>query len=110
VEIENGELLVVIMGHQGPEPLAGPLETSGDAAAQASLPSRPVVRVKADASYGPIQRGDLLTSSPTSGYAMKAQPVDVGGIEIHRPGTIIGKALEPLTEGQGLIKVFIILQ
>jgi hypothetical protein len=111
VEIEDGEVLVVIMGHQGPEPEIGPLGTSADAAkAAASLPERSVIRVKADASHGPIRRGDLLTSSPTPGYAMKAQPVEIDGIEIHRPGTIIGKAMEPLPRGQGLIGVFVTLQ
>jgi hypothetical protein len=111
VEIENGEVLVVIMGHQGPEPEIGPLGASADGAqAAASLPERSVVRVKADASYGPIRRGDLLTSCPTPGHAMRAQPVEIGGIEIHRPGTIIGKAMEPLPRGQGLIEVFVTLQ
>jgi hypothetical protein len=69
-----------------------------------------VARIKVDASYGPIRRGDLLTSSPTPGHAMKAQPVKIGGVEIYRPGTIIGKALEGLSEGRGLIEVFIVLQ
>ena len=41
---------------------------------------------------------------------MKAQPVDVAGVELYRPGTIIGKALESLDSGQGLIEVFVILQ
>jgi len=60
-----------------------------------------------DASYDPIKTGDLLTTSTTRGHAMKAQSVDTGGIEIHRPGTIIGKALEPLETGTGLIEVFV---
>jgi len=71
---------------------------------------RTIARIKADASYGSIKRGDLLTTSPRPGYAMKAQPVDVAGVEIYRPGTIIGKALEPLDSGQGLIEIFVVLQ
>src|SRR2546423_973123 len=59
---------------------------------------------------GPIQRGDLLTTSSTPGHAMKAVPVNLGGIELHRPGTIIGKALEPLPAGNGVIEVFINLR
>lgn len=65
------------------------------------------VYCKVDAAYGEIRPGDLLTTSPTPGHAMKAQPVNIGGIEIYRPGTIVGKALEPLKEGRGKILVFV---
>jgi hypothetical protein len=41
---------------------------------------------------------------------MKSQPIDVGGIKIHRPGTLIGKALEPLPSGHGEILVLLSLQ
>jgi hypothetical protein len=41
---------------------------------------------------------------------MKSVPVDLGGISIHRPGTIIGKALEPLASGVGEILVLLSLQ
>ncbi len=66
--------------------------------------------IRVDASYGAIHPGDLLASSPNSGYAMKAQPVDVIGIEFYSPGTIIGRALEMLESGQGTISVFVSLQ
>lgn len=69
-----------------------------------------VVPTKAVNENGAIQPGDLLTSSSTPGHAMKALPVDVGGFEIYRTGTIIGKALEPLTEGTGVISVLLVLQ
>ena len=72
--------------------------------------TRQVVKVKADASYAPIKRGDLLTTSPTAGHAMKAQPVEIGGVEIYRLGTIIGKAVEPLESGTEMIEVFVTLQ
>jgi hypothetical protein len=65
---------------------------------------------KIDASYGSITPGDLLTSSPTPGYAMKAKPITAGGAEFYRPGTIIGKALEAWEEGKGLITVLVTLQ
>jgi len=68
------------------------------------------VRIKADASYGAIHAGDLLVSSPTKGAAMRSEPVDVGGVKMHRPGTLIGKALEPLDEGIGEILVLLTLQ
>ena len=68
------------------------------------------VRVKVDASAGPIQVGDLLVTSSRTGRAMKSSPVDVGGIAMHRPGTIIGKALEPLQSGEGEILVLLSMQ
>lgn len=68
------------------------------------------VRVKVDASKGPIQIGDLLVTSDKTGTAMKSVPVTIGGVSIHRPGTLIGKALEPLAQGTGEILVLLSLQ
>jgi hypothetical protein len=68
------------------------------------------VPCKVDASYAPIMPGDLLTTSDTPGHALKAQPVVIGGVEIYRPGTTIGKALEPLDSGTGVIDVLVTLQ
>lgn len=68
------------------------------------------VRVKVDATEGPIQIGDLLVTSNREGFAMKSLPVDVGGVRMHRPGTLIGKALEPLAKGTGEILVLLSLQ
>ncbi|MDY6877992.1 MAG: hypothetical protein SWK90_17555 [Chloroflexota bacterium] len=69
-----------------------------------------VVPVKVSAENGPIQPGDLLTTASLPGHAMKASPVDLGGVTIYRPGTIIGKALEPLAESTGVIQILVILQ
>lgn len=68
------------------------------------------VRVKVDATGGPIRVGDILVSSDIEGAAMKSRPLNVGGVFIHRPGTIIGKALEPLEKGRGEILVLLSLQ
>ena len=68
------------------------------------------VRVKVDASRGPIAIGDLLVTSDIPGVAMKSEPLNVGGAAIHRPGTLIGKALEPLAKGKGEILVLLSLQ
>jgi hypothetical protein len=68
------------------------------------------VKVKVDAQHGPIAVGDLLVTSARPGYAMRSEPVTIGGTEIHRPGTIIGKALESLQTGQGEILVLLTLQ
>jgi hypothetical protein len=68
------------------------------------------VKIKVDASNGPINIGDLLVTSEKTGLAMKSMPVDIGGVRLHRPGTLIGKALEPLTQGTGEILVLLSLQ
>jgi hypothetical protein len=68
------------------------------------------VKVKVDASRGPIHIGDLLVTSEVPGVAMKSEPVNLSGIQLHRPGTIIGKALEPLEKGRGEILVLLSLQ
>lgn len=68
------------------------------------------VKVKVDATNGPIQIGDLLVTSDREGFAMKSAPVEIGGVRIHRPGTLIGKALEPLTQGTGEILVLLSMQ
>jgi hypothetical protein len=58
---------------------------------------------KADAQFGAIAVGDLLTTSPAAGHAMKA------GDPWRSCGAIIGKALRPLASGQGLIPIVIAL-
>jgi hypothetical protein len=58
----------------------------------------------ADASYSPIQVGDLLTTSTTPGHAMRAS--DPG----RSFGAVIGKALRSLAAGRGLIPVLVGLQ
>jgi hypothetical protein len=62
------------------------------------------VYCKVDASYGAIEVGDLLTTSPTIGYAMKA--IDSS----KTPGSVIGKVLHHIESGQGLIPILIALQ
>jgi hypothetical protein len=68
------------------------------------------VKVRVDATAAPISIGDLLVTSGASGTAMKSIPVALGDTQIHRPGTIIGKALEPLDSGTGEILVLLSLQ
>jgi hypothetical protein len=63
-----------------------------------------------DASSGPIQVGDLLVTSDIAGVAKKSEPLLLGGVPIHRPGTLIGKALDPLAKGRGEILVLLSLQ
>jgi hypothetical protein len=62
------------------------------------------VYCKADASHQAIRVGDLLTTSPTAGHAMKA--VDPS----KTLGAVVGKALRPLDAGRGLIPILASLQ
>jgi hypothetical protein len=68
------------------------------------------VRVKVDATKGAIAIGDLLVTSDMSGIAMRSEPMELNGRKFHQPGTIIGKALQPLAEGTGEILVLLSLQ
>jgi hypothetical protein len=68
------------------------------------------VKLKVDATRGAIEVGDLLVTSDVPGRAMKSKAIEVGGVQIHRPGTLLGKALEPLDKGQGQILVLLSLQ
>jgi hypothetical protein len=71
-----------------------------------SLPLALVGKVycKVDAQYGDIQIGDLLTSSPTPGHAMRASD------HAQAFGAVLGKALRPLRKEQGLIPILVALQ
>jgi hypothetical protein len=68
------------------------------------------VKVHVTAANGAIRVGDLLVTSDKPGVAMRSQPLDLGGTKIHRPGTLIGKALESLETGDGEILVLLSLQ
>ncbi len=59
------------------------------------------VPVKVTAENGPIRPGDLLTSASQPGYAMRCDSIQ------KCEGAIIGKALEPLTEGEGIIVMLV---
>src|SRR5262249_965103 len=84
------------------------LGESGEGKALVATTGR--VKVKVDATWRPIKIGDLLVTSSKPGMAMKSQAIRVAGAPIHRPGTIIGKALEPLANGEGEILVLLSLQ
>jgi hypothetical protein len=77
-------------------------EQSADFQLKAPVAFSGVVDCKVDASYGPVWPGNLLVTSPTPGHAMAQQaPL---------PGTVLGKALEPLEKGVGTIKVLVMLR
>lgn len=87
---------------------AQPGLTLGETAAEReAIATMGRVRVRVDATAAPIAIGDLLVTSDRPGYAMKSTPIDVAGRALHRPGTIIGKALQPLAGGAGEILVLL---
>jgi len=57
-----------------------------------------------DADHGPIAVGDLLTTSPTAGHAMKASD------PVAAFGCVLGKALDGCRAGVGLIRILVSLQ
>jgi hypothetical protein len=62
------------------------------------------VYVQADTSNGPIQPGDLLTTSGVPGHAMKVTD------HARAAGAILGKAMTALDEGHGMVLVLVTLQ
>lgn len=106
--------------HQSYQPydkrVAGVISGAGDYKPGIVLDKRPSPRkrqpvallgkvyCKVDAQYASIEVGDLLTTSSTPGHAMKV------GEPPQAFGTVIGKALSQLREGQGLIPVLVALQ
>jgi len=62
------------------------------------------VYVQADASNGPIQPGDLLTTSGSPGRAMKVTD------HAKAQGAILGKAMTGLKDGNGMVLVLVTLQ
>lgn len=85
----------IILGEEGPSKVK--VATTGR------------VKVKVDATV-PIKIGDLLVTSDRPGIAMRSEAIEVAGRKLHQPGTLIGKALEPLASGQGEILVLLSLQ
>jgi hypothetical protein len=76
---------------------------------EAAANRRPIALIgrvfcKVDASFGAIEAGDLLTTSPNPGHAMKA------GDSTRAFGTTFGKALRSQRLGQGLIPILVALQ
>lgn len=62
-----------------------------------------IVPTKVTSEGGKIRTGDLLVTASAAGHAMRAP-------EHPKPGTIVGKALEPLDGDEGKIEVLVALQ
>jgi hypothetical protein len=80
------------------------LDKRSDAPGRRSVALMGKVFCKVDADHGKIEVGDLLTTSPTEGHAMRADFVAAAF------GTVIGKAMQPLDQGRGLIALLVALQ
>jgi hypothetical protein len=63
-----------------------------------------IVPAKASTENGPIQRGDLLVSAATPGCVMRATD------RARLTGAIVGKAMQPLDSGKGVIEIAVTLQ
>ncbi len=82
----------IILGKNGVTTKKAPLALSGR------------VYCKVDAEDSPIEVGDLLTTSSTRGYAMRATD------PARSFGSVLGKAMGSLRSGRGLVPVLISLQ
>ncbi len=66
-------------------------------------------QVKASALNGAIQVGDLLSSASQPGHTARATTVSIEAASTVLPGTILGKALEPLQDGDARIYIYVTL-
>ena len=89
----NGISPGLSMSHQG---------TTADGTLPVALTGR--LYALADAEYGAIQPGDLLTTSRTPGHVMKVTDYS------RAHGSIIGKAMTKLDKGTGYVLVLVSLQ
>lgn len=80
------------------------LDSRPDVGARAPLALMGKAYCKVDASYGPVRVGDLLTTSATPGHAMRVER------SVDASGAVLGKALQPLAEGRGLVPFIVSLQ
>ncbi|MGE3519931.1 MAG: hypothetical protein AB7J63_13350 [Vicinamibacterales bacterium] len=79
----------LVLDRQTPRGLRAPIALMGK------------VYCKVDADLGAIEPGDLLTTSPTSGHAMRVSDV------ARAHGATIGKAITGFARGRGLIPILV---
>jgi hypothetical protein len=93
-QMADAAVIGVAMAFKG-----APEGDEGATTSQALVALTGLVVCKVDAGYGAIRAGDLLTTSPTPGHAMRALDTF--------PGTVLGRALESLDAGTGSIQVLL---
>jgi hypothetical protein len=86
--------------------MLGSTRTADEPAAKDEVPLAVVgiVPCKVTTENGAIQVGDLLVTSSIPGHAMK------GTDRTKMLGAVVGKALEPLQQGTGVLLVLVTLQ
>ena len=89
-------------GSYKPGIILGRKEDERDTSLPVALMGR--VYCKVDSRDGAIEVGDLLTTSPTPGHAMKVTD------PMKAFGAVIGKALEPISSRMGMIPILVALQ
>jgi hypothetical protein len=113
-DVEAGDVLTLAPDEAGVVKRADTLADSGIVGVAASAPATGpessvalvevigsgFATVKVDAGYGAIRPGNLLSASPTPGHAMRAADP--------RAGTVLGKAIDGLEAGTGLIRVLLV--
>src|SRR5262249_34035072 len=94
--------LVIGCAQAGAESSAAALAGGGSspAPAQVAVATSHMALCRVDASYGAISVGDRLSPSPAPAVAMRAAPGISGA-------TILGRAIDPLPSGVGLIRVLL---
>ncbi len=110
VAVERGDVMVIDPSGRGETTLSmEPRSTlvAGISSTAAEFDEIPlaaagIVPCKVSAENGAIAVGDLLVTSGTPGHAMRDGSPAVG--------TVLGKALEPLAAGTGVIRVLVTLQ
>jgi hypothetical protein len=107
VSLSSAAYSTLVAGIYSTKPgVVATMHTSEDPALKNEIPMAVVgiVPCKVSAENGPISRGDLLVTSSSPGYAMRATD------QAKLPGAIIGKALQPLSNGKGKIEVLVTLR
>jgi hypothetical protein len=104
VELSTEPFATAVIGVYSTQPavLAGAPDTD-DPLAGIPVAITGIAPCKVSAENGPIQRGDLLVTSSTPGHAMRAG-------DNPAPGTVLGKAMQPLESGTGIIELLVTLQ
>lgn len=113
--VEAGDVVVIDRGREGAlRPGSVPFDPAVvgviasapapvSAGSEAPVALLGTVLCKVDADYGAVAPGDLLVVSPTPGHAMRVR-------DAAPPGTVVGKALESLGSGRGVIQVLLTLR
>ena len=93
-----------VIGVYSTEPafIGGQPEADSELTGMAPVGMLGIVPTKISAENGAIHPGDLLVTSSTPGHAMRSFDPP--------PGTVLGKALETLENGTGVILVLVTLQ